>query len=91
MTDAAGKKTLWIGKTGSPCSRSLWREQLSVCPCGCCLALTLPVVDAQRLSGFFDPDTPFLSDNTVAQYRSAFLHYMEYHPAASDDELSFVW
>ncbi|GHT96943.1 hypothetical protein AGMMS49545_23400 [Betaproteobacteria bacterium] len=55
------------------------------------MALTLPVVDAQRLSGFFDPDTPFLSDNTVAQYRSAFLHYMEYHPAASDDELSFVW
>jgi hypothetical protein len=51
------------------------------------LALALPVVDAQKLSGFFEPDTPCLSDNTVAQYRSAFLHYMECRSTASDDEV----
>ncbi|MDR1888258.1 MAG: DUF1266 domain-containing protein [Zoogloeaceae bacterium] len=50
------------------------------------LALALPVVDAQKMTGFFEPDTPSLTDNTIAQYRSAFLHYMECRATASDDE-----
>ncbi|MDR3054905.1 MAG: DUF1266 domain-containing protein [Zoogloeaceae bacterium] len=51
------------------------------------LALALPKVDAMRQTGFFEPDTPCLDDKTVALFRPAFLHYMECHSTASDDEV----
>ncbi len=51
------------------------------------LTLSQPMVDAQGLTGFYDPGTTAFTDQTLAQIRGPLLHQLGFRSTATDDEV----